>query len=90
MPNIWANKQTGEVKESIDRLYLLMAGVIIVLLVGFATGFIAIGSWMTTSNAERQATYQSLRDQVKASNDKVDALTEQLQRSNDLKVTPAQ
>jgi hypothetical protein len=78
-------ESTGKPQRDINRLYLLMAGVIIVLLVGFATGFIALGSYITTSNAEKQATFQNLENQIQAQNAQIQVLTNQLKNST---VTP--
>lgn len=76
----FATKQPAEpIKDSVDRLYFVMYGLVIVLFIGFAAMFVAVGQMLYASWTEKQATYQSLRDEVKSQNAKIDTLTKALQ-----------
>jgi len=75
----------GTTQKDVDRLYLLMAGVIIVLFIGFVTSFIAVGGLIVNYESERQATYQNLDNQVQSQNAQIQVLTNQLKNST---VTP--
>ena len=66
-----------------------MGGVVIVVVVGFITMLVTAGALLNDSLADKKATSQDIRDQVKSQNDKIDALTEELMKSNEQKEVPA-
>lgn len=57
-------KQTGDVKESIDRIYFIMAGIVVVMVVGFITLLITVLGLVIASNDERATKFQELNDKV--------------------------
>jgi len=59
-------------KAEVDFLKWLMVGVVLVL-------GIAVGGFLTTSMAAKQAAYEDLRDKVVTQSDKIDSLTRALQ-----------
>ena len=69
-------------KQEVDLLKLLLAGVVIVLFVGFIsvliTASITLGALWQESIATRSATYQNLVNQVTEQNTKMDFLIEGL------------
>lgn len=67
-------QEPNETGKRLDYLYLLMGGVVIVLFIGFASMYIAFVALLESSNGQKQATYQSLRDQVEEQNNKLDDL----------------
>lgn len=69
---------TGEHEIRIRNLDKALTLTVFVLLVGFVTMIIAVFSLFINATSERNATYQSLRDQVKEQNEKIDALTKSL------------
>lgn len=60
-------------KEDVDFLKWLMVGVVLVL-------GLAFGGMLTNYLAEKKTSYTDLRDEVKAQNQKIDNLTQELQR----------
>lgn len=75
------NPHLEPIKRDIDRLTLILTAVVIVLLVGFATMFIATFGIFRDNEAEKQATYQNLINQVQTQNTKIQVLTNQLKDS---------
>lgn len=63
-------------KDDVKRLNNLMVGVIVVL-------SIAAGGLLVNALAAYQSSYTDLRDQVKAQNDKIDALTKALREGQE-------
>jgi peptidoglycan hydrolase CwlO-like protein len=57
-----------------------MMALVIVLFLGFAGMFVAVGQMMIDSLRDKQASYQDLRDQVKDQSNKIDTLTDQITR----------
>ncbi len=55
----------------------IVIGVIVVLLVGFAAAFIAVGGMIVNYEAERKAVFENLKDQVTAQNAKMDLLIQE-------------
>lgn len=72
MPRYNASNVTDRLERDIKRLNSWMIGVIIVLA-------IAAGGALMTVMAQYQASYLDLRDEVKAQNDKIEALTKAIQ-----------
>lgn len=64
-------------KTEVKGLRDLMTLVNIVLFIGFAGAFIAVGGMVTSSLADKQATSQAMRDEVQTQNGKIEELTEQ-------------
>lgn len=72
----------GQVLEKkVKELNTLMIAVVFVLLIGFATMFIAVFGIFRDNEAEKQATFQSLKDQVQTQNTKIDALTKAVEQT---------
>lgn len=83
-----------EFSKRVERIDNTMAVVVIVLLIGFASMFVAMLSLVINADGEKHASYQDLRDQVQAQNaaikaqtDDINTLTAQLKKST---VTPNQ
>ena len=74
-----------ETKRRLDRMDIIMAGVIIVLFIGFASMYVAFSALNDDSNGQKQATYQSLINQIQNQNTQIQVLTNQLRNST---VTP--
>ncbi len=74
-----ASKDTGEVEKSLERMNIVIIGVIVALFIAFAAAFIAVGAVVNDYLAERHATNQSLRDMVKSQNDRINELTKAIQ-----------
>lgn len=70
-----------ETKRRLDRMDIIMAGVIIVLFIGFASMYVAFSALNNDSNGQKEATYQDLRDQIQAQNTEIQNLTNQLKNS---------
>jgi hypothetical protein len=58
--------EIGRIKEDIKRVSAWMIGVIVVLLIAFAAAFMAIGGMVVNSEAQNQATFQSLVNKIDA------------------------
>jgi len=59
----------------------LLVGICVVVVVGFVVMLITVGGMVVSSLADKQATSQQIRDEVKSQNDKIDELTSKV---NDL------
>lgn len=68
-------------QNEVSVLRWLMVGIIFVLLT-------TILGFVTNAVAEYRSSYTDLRDEVKAQNDKIDRLTAELNRANEITVTP--
>jgi hypothetical protein len=63
-PTFTPAEVTGKVKEEFDRMYLLMAGVIMVLFVGFIALLITVWGLVITSNSERVESFEQLKTEI--------------------------
>lgn len=63
-PQAQQRQQTGGISWNVRFLQELMVGFIIVMFIGFAAAFIAVGGIIVNYEAAQQATYQDLKDQV--------------------------
>jgi uncharacterized membrane protein YqjE len=78
----------GQVLEQkVKDLNLLMAGVVIVLFIGFATMFVTVAALLISAFSDKQTSYDQLRDQVTTQNVQIQELTNQLKDST---VSPKQ
>lgn len=73
--------EINTVANDVSRLNKMMVAVVVVVVGLVLTLVFALGAMVTSSLAEKQATYQNLRDQVKDQNGKIQALTDKI---NDL------
>lgn len=73
----------GGLEDKVKDLNRTMAVVVIVLLLGFATMFVALMGLVFTYQDNSRNANQQLRDEVKTQNDKIDALTKELQKPNE-------
>lgn len=60
----------------------IIVGVIVVLFIGFAAAFIAVGGMIVNYEAEHQASYEALKEQVANTNAKIDIITNGLQQKH--------
>lgn len=84
--NDFSSRQTGTVKESIDRIYFIMAGIVVVLVIGFITLLVMVVSMILTSSNERTSTFQGLSDKINSSykeNKLESELIDQIKKQND-------
>lgn len=81
------NTNFSKLSKRVEELNVLMIAVVIVLLIGFATMFIAVFGIFRDSQAEKQATFQNLKNQVQSQNDKIDALTKAINEQKTLQKT---
>ena len=72
-------QEYGGLSQNVKLMWGLIIGIVVVLFVAFVATFIAVGGMIVNYEAERQATYQGLKDQVITQNAKIDALTNALQ-----------
>lgn len=79
-PEINAN-----VKRELDLMRYILYGVAIVMLGIILTTIFALGGIVMSGWAQKEATYQSLNNQVQVQNTQIQALTNQLKNST---VTP--
>ena len=63
-----------------NLMRFVIYGVIIVLFVGFAGVFVAVGSVLQNYLANKQATYQNLVNQVNAQNTQIQLLTQEVRQ----------
>lgn len=68
--------EPAEQKFVRDVVYYL----VIILFIGFATTFLAAGTLLWQAWTQKAATYQDLVNQVNSENQKIDNLTQQLQK----------
>lgn len=73
-PNLDSKSRLEAVTSDVKGLRGLMVGVIIVLAIAF-------GGMLTNYEAQRQASYEDLRDQVLKQNDLIKTLTDQIKNS---------
>jgi len=78
-------QEKAETTKRLDRLDYLMGAIIVVLLVGFVTMFIAVFGIFRDNESASQATYQNLVNQVQTQNAQIQVLTNQVRNST---VTP--
>jgi hypothetical protein len=81
------NTPLKTLNKKVEDLNTLMVAVVIVLFIGFAAAFIAVGGMVMSSMSEKQASYEEFRGQLQSQNDKIDALTKVIQ--NEQKTVPA-
>jgi Sec-independent protein translocase protein TatA len=74
------NTPLKTLNKKVEDLNTLMVAVVIVLFIGFAAAFIAVGGMVMSSMSE-------FRGQLQSQNDKIDALTKVIQ--NEQKTVPA-
>jgi hypothetical protein len=72
---------SGDLANTLKQHNLLIIGVIIVLFIGFASAFIAVGGLIVNYESDRQATYKNLENQVQAQNTQIQVLTNQIKNS---------
>jgi hypothetical protein len=70
----------GVLETRIKQIDKTMAIVVIVLLIGFASMFVAVLSLVINADGEKHASYQQLEEQVQVQNYKIDALTKALEK----------
>lgn len=75
-PNEAIKAALAPIAKDMNRMSLITVGVIIVLFIGLAASFITVGGMIVNYEAERQTTYEDLKDQVTTQNAKIDALTQ--------------
>ena len=68
-----------QLKNRLAQHNIIIIGVVIVLFIGFTGILITAGAMINDSLAEKKAISQSMRDEIKAQNNKIDALTEAVQ-----------
>jgi hypothetical protein len=73
---------TAAVDTATKRIDLLLTGVIIVMLIGFAALLVAVAAPIIDAWRFKATTYESLRDKVESQNVKIDALSEKFQNCN--------
>lgn len=73
-----ATQEPNETDKKFNFMYILMGGVIIVLFTCFVGLVITGVQNRIDSEANKQATYQSLRDQVRDQNAKIESLTSRI------------
>lgn len=78
----------ADVKSDIKRLNWVMVGVVVVTIGLVLTLVFALGGMLTSNMAEKQASYEDLKDQVTTQNAKIDALTQAVNTLSS-KSTPA-
>ena len=70
------NPQTaGNLNHHVKLMWEVIIGIVVVLTIATIASLIAVGGMIVNYEAERQATFQDLKDQVTAQNAKIDALT---------------
>lgn len=70
---------SGATKADVDLLKYLMVGVIIVLFTAFVGIFISFIQQSIDAQAQKQATYEQLKDRVTEQNIKIDLLSKQVE-----------
>jgi peptidoglycan hydrolase CwlO-like protein len=68
----------GSVEQQLDWLQKIMFALIVVLFLGFAAMFAAVGQMMYDSLKGKQASYTELQRTVEAQDDKIEVLTESI------------
>lgn len=64
----------GGVQKTLDMHSWVIVGVVVVTVLGLATMLVTVGGMITSASAEKQATSQAIRDQIKSQNDKIEEL----------------
>lgn len=77
----------NETDKRLQLMYTITLGVIIVMFIFVVGGMFSYLQQRAEEAANKQAAYQSLRDQVKEQNDKIEALTEALSRQKAIQET---
>lgn len=62
-----------------DRIFY---AVIVVLFLGFAAAFIAVGGMIVNYEAERKAVFETLKDKIIEQNSKIDAIAAEICKRN--------
>lgn len=63
-------KATGPIQKDMEKMTLIMGGVIIVLFVGFITMLVAFYSVIINDDGSKQASYQQLVTEIQRLNDR--------------------
>lgn len=71
----------GDLERTVKVHSWIIVGVVVVVTVSFVAILITAGAMVNDSLAEKKAISQDMRDEIKAQNDKIDALTKALQNS---------
>jgi hypothetical protein len=67
-------------QSQLNKLFQdIILGVIIVMFIGFAGAFIAVGGMIVNYESQRQATFEEMKDQVTAQNAKIDNLSTKIE-----------
>lgn len=69
------SRRVDDLNEGLARLNVFMGAVVLVLLVGFAAMFVAVGIAFVDAFNGKQASAEALRVQVQEQNHKIEALT---------------
>lgn len=79
MPRTSINTDTGlKLEADVSSLKAWMIGVIIVLAVSFAGVFVAVGAIITSTEADKAAISNDMRDKIKEQTDNIENLTSQV------------
>jgi beta-lactamase regulating signal transducer with metallopeptidase domain len=79
-PSLEDTPRTGTQKDKLDELANTVHLVQIVLFIGFAAAFIAVGGLVVNYLAEKKASYEDLKNKVLETNFKIDNLTNEIQQ----------
>lgn len=71
-------KQVSALKDRVEFHSVVIIGVVVVVVIGFAAMLVTAGAMVNDSLAEKKAISQDMRDQIKAQNDKIEALSEEI------------
>lgn len=73
-------QQSGSLSAHVKLLWVLVTAIGVVLFVGFAASFIAVGGMVVNYEAERKVSYEDLKNQVIRLNMHVEVITKGLKQ----------
>ena len=80
MPAQQQPQEQGGLAWNVKFLQDITIGIVVVLFIGFAGALIAVGGMIVNYEAERQATYQNLVNQISQQNQEINTITKGLEK----------